>query len=163
MVALAAASLAGHVLQSLSLTGDAISESLQIHASTSITLKEHDDLECLTIDFEDLSGRLQASAGSVDSVLEQPCSRCGEVAEELLRAREHLGVKGKYTRSPSLRKALKALWHKEKLTILEQRLAGFRQEMTLHITVNLRFNCSCLRSALAYKADDTLLDLGLTY
>lgn len=43
--------------------------------------------------------------------------------------------------------------------MLEQRLAGFRQEMT----VNLKYNCSCLRSALAYKADDTLLDLGLTY
>lgn len=99
----------------------------------------------------------------MDSVLEQLCSRCSEVAEELLRALEHLSVNQKYTRSQSLRKALKALQGKEKLTMLEQRLAGFRQEMTLHITVNPRFNCTCLRSALAYKADDTLLDLGLTY
>lgn len=114
MVALAAASLAGHVLQSLSLTGDAISESRQIHASISGTLKEHDDLERLTIDFKGLGGWVQASAGSVDSVLEQPCSRCSEVAEELLRALEHLGVKRKLHTVSELQKSIKGVMGQRK-------------------------------------------------
>lgn len=46
-------------------------------------------------------------------------------------------------------KALKALRGKEKLENLEERLAGFRQELTLHITVELRYNCSSLRLTLA--------------
>lgn len=139
MEALAAVSLAGNILQFLTFTGDVISKSRQIHTSISGTLKEHDDLECLATDLTCLSGRLQASIGPVDPVLEQLCSSCNEVADELLKALEHLGVKGKYTRSQSLRKALKALWGKEKLEVLGKRLAGFRQELNLHITVELRY------------------------
>lgn len=67
------------------------------------------------------------------------------------------------TQSQSLRKALKALWGKEKLKILEQRLAGFRQELILHISVELGYRCSCLWSASACKADSELLGLELTY
>ena len=163
MEVLAAVSLAGNILQFLSVTCDAISKSRRIHASISGTLKEHDDLEGLTTDLKGLSSRLQASAAPVDSVLEQLCSNCSEVADELLKALEHLTIKGRHTRSQSLRKALKALWVKEKLKLLEQSLAGFRQELTLHVTVELRYSCSCSRSALAYKADNTLLGLELMY
>ena len=163
MEALAAISLAGNILQFLNFTADAISKSRQIYTSVSGTLKEHDDLESLTTDLKGLSGRLQTSVGLVDSILEQLCSSCSEVADDLLKALECLGVKGKQTRSQSLRKALKALWGKEKLKNLEERLAGFRQELTLHIAVELRYSCSCLRSALACKADIVLLGLKLTY
>lgn len=138
MEALAAVSLAGNILQFLNFTCDAISESRQIHASVSGTLKEHDDLEGLTTDLKGLNRRLQASVGPVDPVLELLCSSCNKVADELLKALECLGVKGKYTRSQSLRKALKTLWGKERLKILEERLAGFRQELILHIIVELR-------------------------
>lgn len=142
MEALAAVSLAGSILQFLNFTGDAISKSRQIHASVNGTLKEHDDLETITTDLKDLSVRLQASAGPVDSALERLCIRCQEIADELLKALESLCVKGKYTRSQSLRKALKVLWGKEKLKVLEERLALFRQELTLHVTVELRYDCS---------------------
>ena len=76
MEALAAVSLAGNILQVLNFTGDAISKSRQIRASISGTLKEYDDLESLTIDLKSLSGRLQASPGPVDSVLQELCSSC---------------------------------------------------------------------------------------
>ena len=138
MEALAAVSLAGNIVQFLDFIGDAISKSRQIHASVSGTLKEHDDLESLATDLKDLSGRLQASIGPADLVLTHLCARCREVADELLKAVERLGIKEKHTRSQSLRKALKALWGREKLKILEERLAGFRHELTLHITVELR-------------------------
>lgn len=84
MEAFAAVSLAGNIIQFLSLTCDAISKSRQIYASVSGSLKEHDDLEGLRTDLKDLSGRLQASTEPVDSVLEQLWSSCSEVADELL-------------------------------------------------------------------------------
>ena len=138
MGALAAVSLAGNILQFLNLTGDAIFKSRQIHASISGTLKEHEHLESLTNNFKCLSGRLQTSVGPVDSVLEQLCSSCIQVTDELLKALKHFVAKGQKTRPQSFRKALKAIWGKEKLKILEESLAEFRQEMTLHLTVDLR-------------------------
>ena len=138
MEAFAAVSLAGNIFQFLNFAGDAISKSRQIHESISGTLKEHDELEVLTTDLKGLSGRLQASTGPVDSVLLQLSSSCSGVADELLKALESLGLKGKHTRSQSLRKILKALWGKEKLRSLERRLAELRQELTFHVAVELR-------------------------
>ena len=163
MESLAAISLAGNVLQFLNFTGAAISKTRQIHASTSGTLKEHDDLEGISTDLKDLTSRLQTSTEPVGSVLGQLCSSCSEVADELLKSLKYLGVKGKLRRSESFRKALKALWGKEKLRSLEERLAGFRQELILHVAVDLRYRSSCLWLASVYKADFMLRDLELTY
>lgn len=90
MEALAAVSLAGNILQLLSFAGDAISKSRQIHASVNGALEEHEDLEIVTTNLKDLSVRLQTPAGPVDSVLEQLCIRCREIADELLKALESL-------------------------------------------------------------------------
>lgn len=138
MEAIAAVSLAGNILQFLNFTGDVISKSRQIHHSISGTLREHDELEGCTSDLKALSGRLQASAGPVDSVLVQLCSSCCEVADELLVALKRIGVQGNTTRSQSLRRALKALWGQEGLRSLERRLAEFRQQLTFHVAVELR-------------------------
>ena len=144
METLAAVSLAGNILQFLSFTGATISKTRQIHASSSGTLKEHDDLEGIATHLKDLASRLQTSTEPVDPVLAQLCSSCSEVADELLKTVKYLGVKGKLKRSESFRKALKALWGKEKLRSLEERLAGFRQELSLHVAVDLRYRSSCL-------------------
>lgn len=40
--------------------------------------------------------------------------------------------------------------------ISKEKLAGFRQGLTLHISVELRYTCPCLRSAFVYKTDSTL-------
>ena len=163
MESLAAISLAGNVLQFLNFTGAAISKTRQIHASTSGTLKEHDDLEGITTDLKDLTSHLQTSTEPVGSVLGQLCSSCSEVADELLKSLKYLGVKGKLKRSESFRKALKALWGKEKLRSLEERLAGFRQELILHVAVDLRYPSSFLWLASVYKADFILRGFKLTY
>ena len=145
MEILAAVSLAGNILQFLDFTSDAILKSRQVHASFSGSLKEHADLKSLTIDLKRLSDKLQTYASPVDSVLEQLCLRCSEIADELLKALERLRIEEKHTRLKSIRKALKALWGKEKLKVLEERLAGFRHELNLHATVELRFTYPCLR------------------
>ena len=163
METLAVVSLAGNILQFLNFIGATISKTRQIHASTSGNLKEHDDLEGITTDLKDLASRLQKSTEQVDPVLAQLCSSCSEVADELLKSLKYLGVKGKLKRSESFRKALKALWGKEKLRSLEERLAGFREELLLHVAVDLRYSTSCLWLASVYKADFMLRGLKLTY
>jgi len=37
-----------------------------------------------------------------------------------------------------VRKALKSMWNKEKIKGIEKQLAGFRDELNLHIIVGLR-------------------------
>ena len=160
METLAAVSLAGNILQFLDFTYDTISKSRQIRT---FIFKEHADLEGLATDLKDLSGRLQASSGPVDLALEQLCLKCREVSEELLEALESLRIEEKHTRVQSLRKALKVLWGQEKLRILEERLARFRQELNLHITVELRYHNCCVQPIARYKADDAMPGLELTY
>ena len=144
MEALAIVSLAGNILQFLDFVRGVVSKTGEIHNSALGNLNEHDDQENLTKDLKSLSGRLQNSAGHSDRALEKLCSRCCEVSDELITALEGLAVKGKRTRSQSVRKALKILWGKPKLQDLEARLGGFRQELNLHITVDLRYSPSGL-------------------
>ena len=160
MEPLAAVGLAGNIIQFLDFTRDTISKSRQIRTFIS---EGYADLENLTTHLKDLSGHLRSSSEPVDLVLEQLCSRCIEVAEELLEALGSLRIKGEHTHFQSLRKALKVLWGREKLKILEERLAGFRHELHLHITVELRYRYSCLQLISRYKAENAIPGLDLTY
>jgi len=45
---------------------------------------------------------------------------------------------GKKEEWESMRKALRSLWSKEKIQEIEKRLASFREELNLHIVVDLR-------------------------
>ena len=140
MEALAAVSLAGNILQFLYFAGGVVSKTGQIYDSASGTLEEHYDQENAASHLKTLTGNIKAADGPSDPVLEKLCLRCSEVAEELLKALQGMAVKGKHSRSQSLRKALKALWGKEKLQRLESRVAGFRQELILHATFDLRYH-----------------------
>lgn len=135
MEGLAAVSLAGNILQFLDFVGTVVSKTREVYTSTTGGLREHEDIGIITKDLKGLNGRLQTST---DPVLDKLCTRCSEVAEELLVALARLAVKGKHNAYQSFRKTLKALWGKEKLRGLEDRLAGFRQELTLYIIVDMR-------------------------
>lgn len=116
-----------------------VSKTREIFTSTNGTLNEHRDVGTTTEDLKVLSGRLQISATSSDLVLARLCLRCSEMADELLVALEGLAAKRKYRAYQSIRKTLKALWGQENIHRLEYRLAGFRQELTLHVTVELKY------------------------
>ncbi|KAL6714010.1 hypothetical protein ACLMJK_008504 [Lecanora helva] len=139
MEALAAVSLAGNILQFVDFTISLIARSNEIYKSASGTTLAFKGQECITNDLKDLSSRIKSSSSTStsDSLLDRLCAQCQEVAEELHAALVKLSVKDRNTRSESVRKSLKALWGKDKLKALEARLAGFRQELTLHVTVDL--------------------------
>lgn len=48
-------------------------------------------------------------------------------------------VKGKQHKLKSMRKALQSVWSKEEIEKLERRLTRFREELNLHVTVDLGY------------------------
>jgi hypothetical protein len=66
------------------------------------------------------------------------CESCNTVARELLVALDKVKVRGEQRKWKSVRKALRSVWSKEDVEGLEQRLARFREELSLHVTVDLR-------------------------
>ena len=109
----------------------------ELRQSASGTLADYHDLEKITIDSSILSGRLQLSEGLTHSALDSLCSRCAEVAGELGVALEVLAIRENRTSSQTGRAAIRSVWRKEKRQALERRVAGFRQELNFHVTVEL--------------------------
>ncbi len=140
MEALAAVSLAGSILQFTDFTTSVVSKTKEFYITTSGSLKEYDDLHSITIHLKNLSDRLscQDSTGYTDPLLDTISSRCSQAVEELLFALDTLAVEGQNTRLKSFRKALKCLWGKEKVLTFTRRVGGFRQDLMLHVTANLR-------------------------
>jgi hypothetical protein len=138
MEALAAVSLAGNILQFLDFVGNVVSKTGQIYNSNSGSLDEHDHQKSVISHLKTVTGEIKDADGSSEPALVKLCSGCSEVADELLNALEGFTVKGNTSRSQSLRKVLKAIWGKEKFQRLESRVAGFRQELILHVTIDLR-------------------------
>ena len=142
MEAVAAVSLAGNILQFIDFITSVVSKSVEIYSSASGTLREHNDQESITNDIKSLSSIIRdgESAGPSDPMLQRLCTQCIEVAEELQAALDDHKIKGNHKKTESIRKSLKALWGKEKLLALEERVSSFRQELTLHVAVDLRYD-----------------------
>ncbi len=140
MEALAAVSLAGNIVQFIDFVGEVCSKSGQIYHSASCASEEAGDQEFLTRDLKELNSRLHCPPQSPDPVLERLCSQCNGVADELLVILESFRATKSRTRSQSLRKSLKSVWGKEKVLKLERRLQTFRQELSFHILVDLRYS-----------------------
>lgn len=145
MEALAAVSLAGNLIQFIDFATSLVTKTSEVYWSASRTLKEHDDQKSIANDLKDLDSRLisRPSGAQADPVLEKLCSQCTAVAEELLDALNPLAIKGKCSKFQSFRKTLKVLWGKEKVLSIERSVAGFRQELVLHVTVDLRYCQTC--------------------
>lgn len=79
--------------------GSVVSKAGQIYDSASGTLEEHDHQENATSHLKTLTGNIKAADGLSDPVLAKLCSRCSEVAEELLKALQGMAVKWKHSRS----------------------------------------------------------------
>jgi hypothetical protein len=136
MEALAAVGLAGTVVQFIDFSVKLVSAAKQIrdHGDTTETAQT----SVLLHSTKELMANMQAPTTSrlLDPALDALCKDCEEVAEELIAALDKLDVKG----SQGLRtvyKALKALWGKEKILSIEQKLNGYRGQLILHVTVNL--------------------------
>ncbi len=139
MESLAAVGLAANIIQFVDFSGKLILKTAEIYKSGSGALVENVDIETATKDLTGLSAKLHDSINPAgDTVLRELCQSCDTVAKELLSALDRVKLHGKQQKWKSFRKALRSVWSKEDIMSLEQRLARFRDELNLHVTVDLR-------------------------
>ncbi|KAH0563496.1 hypothetical protein GP486_001931 [Trichoglossum hirsutum] len=152
MEVFAAIGLAGNIIQFVDFGGKLISKMAEIQKSGTGALAENIDIETATNDLALLSTKLHDSANSAgDTALWELCQSCDAIATELLTVLDTVKVHGGPNKLKSFRKALRSVWSKKDITLLEQRLAQFRDELNLHVTVDLR---SVTKMAVAGSANN---------
>ena len=139
METLAIIGLVGNIVQFVDFSCKLISKSTELYQSSEGALAETIDTEAATNHLVLLNKRLKNTAGTTsDATLESLCKSCGNAADKLLAALDKVKVKGKQDKWKSVRKALRSVWSKEEIEELERRLAKFREELNLHVVVDLR-------------------------
>jgi arginyl-tRNA synthetase len=139
MDALAIIGLVGNVVQFIDFGGKLIAKSTELYQSSEGALAENIDIETTINHLVLLTSKLKDTATTTsDDALRRLCESCKSTADELLTALKKCKVSGKQDRWKSIRKALRSVWSKEKILELEGRLARFKEELNLHIIVDLR-------------------------
>jgi hypothetical protein len=143
---LTALSVAGTIVQFVDFSGKLLAKSREIYKSASGASIDNNQLEAIAKDLEGLNARLrkplpsQQSLGESDTSLVKLGEQCAGVAAELILALEELKVRGAtHLRWKSFRKALKSVRKREEVDAITLRLRSFREELNLHILVNLRY------------------------
>jgi hypothetical protein len=129
-----------NVVQFVDFSSQLISKSVRLYQSSDGSLAENINLEAATIHLLRLNSKLEHTANAAsDKALAALCKSCGTVAVELLGALDKLKVHPAKEKWKSIRKALRTLWSKDKIQELEKQLASFREELNLHVVVDLRY------------------------
>jgi len=143
---LTALSVAGTIVQFVDFSSKLLAKSREIYESASGASIDNNQLEAIAKDLEGLNARLrkplpsQQSLGEYDISLVKLGEQCAGVAAELIHALEELKVRGTtHLRWKSFRKALKSVRKREEVEAITLRLQNFREELNLHILVNLRY------------------------
>ena len=132
-------SLLGNIVQFVEFSSNLISKSVQLYRSSDGTLAELTDTETATNHLLVLNNKLKdAAAKTGNEPLKDLCKSCESTAHELLGALDRVRVKTKHSKWESVRKALMTVWSRDEIAELERRLARLREELNMHITVDLR-------------------------
>ena len=162
MDTLAIIGLVGNIVQFIDFSGKLIAKSTELYRSSEGALAENIDAETATNHLVLLNNKLKdAATASSDDALKRLCKSCKSTANELLAALNKVKLNGKQDRWKSIRKALRSVWSKEKIYKLEGRLARFREELNLHVVVDLRYigiflgnNCANYTCGIGSKSYD---------
>jgi hypothetical protein len=140
MEAFAIIGLVGNIVQFVDFSGRLISKSTELYRSGEGALAENVDTETAANHLVRLNSKLtNAATATGDSTLENLCKSCNTAAEKLLAALDKVKVKGEQRKWKSVRKAFKSVWSKEEIGELERRLSKLREELNLHLVVDLRY------------------------
>jgi hypothetical protein len=130
--------LVGTVVQFVDFSSKIVSKSTELYRSGTDALAENADIEITTKDLLKLNTRLKQSIPVGDTGFQTLCQSCCGVGDELIAALSKVKVDGKGRKWQSLRKAIRSIWSKEDILQLEKRLASFRDELNLRITIGMR-------------------------
>ncbi|XTI94184.1 hypothetical protein V2W45_1473413 [Cenococcum geophilum] len=159
METLAIIGLVGNIVQFVDFSGKLVSKSTELYRSSEGALAENSDIETAINHLVLLNNKLKDAATTTgDSALQSLCKSCGTTADQLLAVLDKVKVKGKQGKWKSIRKALRSVWSKEEIEELGQRLERFREELNLHVTVDLRED---VRQFMR-EGSDRLKDLDIT-
>jgi hypothetical protein len=144
MEALAAIGLVGNIVQFVDFSGKLIAKSIELYHSYDGALEKNVGIETATRHLAVLIKKLEDDTITVgDGALQNLSLLCQKAANDLLEALDKVKVKNRQQKWESIRKALRSIWSKEEIRELEQRLAKFREELNLHVVVQLRYVISC--------------------
>jgi hypothetical protein len=140
MEPLVAISLISNIVQFVDFGNKLVSKTVEGYRSADGAFVDNAHLQTATNDLVALNKSINSNAtpGSVNTALISLCSSCNDVARELLGALAKLKIQGGKSKWKSFRKALRSVWSKEKILGIERRLSSFRDEINLHIVVELR-------------------------
>ncbi|RHZ55337.1 hypothetical protein CDV55_100143 [Aspergillus turcosus] len=155
MEALAAISLVGNIVQFVDFSSKLISTAAQLYHSREDALTENINIEAVTNDLVLLNNKLEASAPVDDIQLVRLSESCKNVAYDLLAVLDKVKVKVNPRYIGSIRKAFRSVWSREDIEKLQQQLAMFREELNLHVCVDLRDQIRKLK----LEQDERLKDL----
>lgn len=156
---LSAAGLAASCLQFLQFGVSLVSKTRQIHTSVLVSLPDNIDCEKVTTRLVELAEGLkyslsndlsaQSASLNIPNTIKEPgaetlkkvCNDCIEVSTILLERLEKLKRDEKEERRKwkSFRQALKSVWSKKDLDAISSRLLGFKQDLELHLCVEIRY------------------------
>ena len=140
MEALGVVGLVGNIIQFVDFSGKLVSKSIQLYHSCDGAPVESIEIEEATKHLLRLNKTLKDNATTVgDGALWSLCLSCRETAIDLLEALDTVKVKGRQQKWESIRKALRSVWSKEEVKRLEQRLAKIKDDLNLHVVMNLRY------------------------
>ena len=140
MEPLVAIGLVGNIVQFIDFSSKLISKTTEGYRSADGALVDNARLEAATNDLLALNKQIDCnpSTGGTSLAILSLCSSCNDIAKELLAALAKLKAEGGKSKWKSFRKALRSVWSKEKISEIERRLSTFRDEINLHIVVDLR-------------------------
>ena len=138
MEAVAAIGLAANILQLIDFVGDVLSTSQELYHSTTGLSSEYEEKVTIIRDLKSISNKIKLSTDLQNPSAHSLCSRCNEVAEELLATLTSLQVVRKHKKLRTVGKALRSVWGHEKIARLESRLVAIRKELEFHILFEIK-------------------------
>lgn len=136
--------LAGNIVQFVDFSGKIVLTALKIYRSPAGTTQDGFDAKLVADNIASLKNRIEFDlvrplTASEDQILELG-KQCVETAEELAALfRTRFGRQIKPGILIATKEALRLGWKKEEIENMKKRLASFREQLTLHILVDLRW------------------------
>jgi Fungal N-terminal domain of STAND proteins len=138
--------VASATVQFLDYASKLLAGTIKVYKSSDDTTGANKDLKAIAENLHSLNQRviiskpLKATSPTTEfdgAEIEQLCIACNQVAVELIEAIEKL-QKRDGSLWASFRIALKTMWSEGEINSLQQRVDGYRQQISLHILVHIQ-------------------------
>jgi hypothetical protein len=147
MEPLSALSIATAVVQFLDFAGSILSSTYKIYTSSPGDLGQNNDVRSITKSLIDLNTKLEADLNyptpgrlsSQDKYISQLGRECNEIGNRLVLALERIQAQQKNGLWGSFRLALATVWSRGDIESLQQTMSNYRQQISMHILVALRY------------------------